>query len=136
MIYCLIITDLNLLYNNYFENFTIGYFTSYEKALETANRYLTEIEGFNKYPCKYDITEKPISDFNCRTSADEIFIVFGWNVNDNLDETDIVESDRFVSYDTALQELNNMKLKYHRNEWCIDKYKLDECEWADGFTRV
>ena len=63
MIYCLIITDLNLLYNNYFENFTIGYFTSYEKALETANRYLTEIEGFNKYPCKYDITEKPISDF-------------------------------------------------------------------------
>ncbi len=136
MIYCLIITDLNLSYNNHFENFNIGYFTSYEKALETANRYLTDIKGFNEYSCKYDITEKPISDFNSRTSADEIFIVFGWNVNDNLDETDIVESDCFVSYNTALQELDNMKLKYHRNEWCIDKYKLDECEWADGFTRV
>lgn len=135
-VYNLTITDLELSYNNHCEIFNIGYFTAYEKAFETANRYLKEVEGFNKYPCRYDITEKPISDFYNQMSTDEIFIVCGWNINDSFEETDIIESDCFILYETALQKLYNMKQKYFRTEWCIDRYKLNECIWVDGFIKI
>ena len=135
-VYNLIITDLELSYKNHSEIFNIGYFTTYEKALETAERYLKEIEGFNKYRCSYNIKEKQIYNYSNQILAEEVFVIVGWNVNDNFDEIDIVESDCFILYETALQKLDDMKRECNRTEWCIDKYKLDECSLKDGFIRV
>lgn len=136
IIYNLIIEDLELYCENDKERFNIGFFTTYDKAYSVAEKYLTEIEDFNKYPCKYEIIEKIIRDFNKQISCETVYIIYGWNIDKNYNETDVIESDCFITQETAQSELDKMKQKYSRIEWCIDKYKLDECSWTEGFIKI
>ena len=122
-------------YDDHVEAFNIGFFSSYDKAEKTARRYLTEVEGFKDYNVIYRITEKSLIGCTDSLSTD-IFIICGWNENDELDEIDVLESDCYLDKNEAEQRLNELKASYYRKEWCIDKYILDECKWQEGFVKV
>ncbi len=135
-IYNLIIIDKELSYSDHSEEFNIGFFSSYEKTETTAEKYITQIQGFKDHNCDYRITEKRLIGCADGLIPTDVFIIYGWNENSELDEIDLIESDCFVSKASAEQTLDEMKAMYCRQNWCIDKYSIDECNWKDGFIRV
>ncbi|MCH5186594.1 MAG: hypothetical protein J1F64_10815 [Oscillospiraceae bacterium] len=135
LIYNLIMIDKESSYDNHIEGFNIGFFSGYDKAEETAKRYLTEVEGFKDYNVTYKITEKHVIGGGDGLSTG-IFIIYGWNENDNFDAVDIIESNCYANQSEAQQALNKLKASYWRKEWCIDKYIIDECRWQEGFVKV
>lgn len=89
MLYQLILTDLELSYDNFSEDFHIGLFETERQAEDTALYYLKSIKGFCDFPCTYRIVKKEVvGGFNNR-NPDFIWMVQGWNLNENLDEIDI-----------------------------------------------
>lgn len=62
MIYFLLITDIELSYDDFIHDFMIGAFDTEEKAMETVEHYIKNIEGFNKYKCTYRVEGKQFSD--------------------------------------------------------------------------
>lgn len=133
-VYALTLTDTELSYEDYSEDFGIGIFSSYEKAEETAKAYLHHVPGFCEYPCIYRITEKHIVGADVLPEA--VWMVCGWNTNDHLDETDIVESDCYCSEQEALLALEAMQQRYSRTEWAVNRFRIDKREWQEGFCRV
>lgn len=127
--------DLELSYDDYKEGFSIGIFSTFEKAEQTAEYYIRNVNGFKDYSCEYEITAK-----NTVGTADEtlkeVYMIEGWNVNENLDEIDIIESDCFTDKNSAESELEEMKRKYNRCEWALNQYTIDKCEWTEGFVRM
>lgn len=111
------------------EHFNIGFFSSYELAEATARDYLRNVRGFCEFSCGYLITKKAVVGSK---SPAEVFIVFGWNGY----EDDIVESDCYTSEALARRRLAEMKSEHAREEWCVDRFRVDECKWKDGFVRV
>ena len=134
-LYKLTFYDLELSYDDYKEGFVIGIFSSFSKAEQTAKYCLRNVEGFKDYPCDYQIEIKDIIG-TADTNLKEVYIIEGWNVNENLDETDIIESDCFTDKKSAECELENMKQKYSHCEWIINKHKINECQWTEGFDRI
>lgn len=130
LVYNLIMIDEESIW----DMFNIGYFSSRNKAEKTAKRYLTEVEGFKDYNVTYQITEKYVIGCSENISTD-IFIICGWNENEDLDEIDIIESDCYVNKKDAEQKLNELKTSHNRRNWCIDKYIIDECKWQEGFIK-
>ena len=135
-LYQLFIDDSSLSKENYKEEFDIGIFSSYEIAFKTYQKYITEIDGFKDYPCQYRIEEKSVILSSTKDKSDEVFIICGWNTDNNLDETDIFESECYTCFDYAKSELNKLKAKYKKDEWYINKYIIDECLWTQGFKRA
>lgn len=133
-LYQLIFCDMELSYDDYREEFTVGIFSTLAKARQTAKYYIRNVQGFKDYQCDYEIIPKNVigTADNCR----QVYIIEGWNVNANLDETDIVESDCFTDRKTAEQELAGMQKKYLRSEWTISRWKINECCWTEGFVRI
>lgn len=111
------------------EMFNIGYFSSRERAEAVARDYLRNVRGFCEYDCGYTINEKAVIGSGVPT---EIFIVQGWNGY----EDDIVESDCYTTEALARRRLAEMKSEYDREEWCVDRDRIDECKWTEGFVRV
>ena len=134
-LYKLTFYDLELSYDDYKEGFVIGIFSSFSKAEQTAKYCLRNVEGFKDYPCDYQIEIKDIIG-TADTNLKEIYIIEGWNINENLDETDIIESDCFTDKKSAECEFENMKQKYSRCEWIINEHKINECQWTEGFDRI
>lgn len=134
-VYNLTMIDIESSYDNHIEAFNIGFFSGYDKAEKTARRYLAEVEGFKDYNVIYQITEKRIIG-RIDNSSKDIFIVYGWNENDEMDAIDVIESDCYENKNDAEQKLNELKASYSREEWCIDKYMIDECRWQEGFVKV
>ncbi len=134
-LYKLTFYDLELSYDDYKEGFVIGIFSSFSKAEQTAKYCLRNVEGFKDYPCDYQIEIKDIIG-TADTNLKEIYIIEGWNINENLDEIDIVESDCFTDKKSAECEFENMKQKYSRCEWIINEHKINECQWTEGFDRI
>lgn len=135
-LFSLTLRDEELSYENHNEDFFIGIFETKEKAENTAKYYLKNVKGFCDYNCTYNITEKNILDkFNCKEIS-FVWLVQGWNINKNLDETDMVESELYINEDKARDKLENMKRKYKREEWVLEKIKLGKLNWQEGFMRV
>ena len=132
-IYELCMTDDELSYSGHDENFCIGFFSDRQTAEKTAEHYLKEVEGFKDYDVSCVINEKTL-----KGSADStvIYMVYGWNINGSGDETDVTESICYTSQTDAQRALDEMKRRFFRTEWCIDRYTLDECLWQEGFVRV
>lgn len=136
MLYMLILTDEELSYENYSEDFYIGLFETEKQAEETAQYYLENIKGFCDFPCTYHIVKKEVFDnFNSRR-PDFVWIVQGWNINENFDEIDIIESSCFLTEEQANLELQILKKKYQRTEWTLNRSKIGALEWHDGFVRM
>ena len=121
--------NLTLRDNELGEEFNIGFFSSRERAEEIARYYLKNIRGFCEYDCGCSVTEKAVIGGG---SAEAVYVVYGWNG----DERDIVESDCFTTEALARRQLAEMKMRYGREEWCVDCFRTDECKWQDGFVRV
>lgn len=133
-VFALTLTDTELSYENYSEDFGIGIFSSYEKAEETAKVYLHHVPGFCEYSCIFRITEKYIIGADAVPEA--VWMVCGWNTNHNQDEVDIVESDCYISEQEAQLALKTMQQQYPRTEWAVNCVQIDRREWQEGFCRV
>ena len=121
--------NLTMRDNELGEQFNIGFFSSREKAEDIARYYLKNIRGFCEYDCGYSVTEKAVIGGG---GADLVYVVYGWNGH----EEDITESDCFTTEALARRQLAEMKMRYDREEWCVDCFRTDECKWQDGFVRV
>ena len=131
VLYELMITDTELSYNGYSEDFMIGVFRSEREAKSTAEDYLKEIAGFNEFPCVYRIESIEVAG---GFKSDEVWCVWGYNYNEKKDEVDTIKN-FFGSEDEALSGLEEMKNEYLREEWGIDKYIIGEKHWTEGFCR-
>lgn len=136
MLYLLILTDLELSYDNYSEDFNIGIFDTEREAKETARYYLENVQGFCDFSCTYRIEQKEIVDNFDHIVPDAVWVVQGWNENEYLDEIDIIESPCFLTEDRADAELQMMKKQYQRSEWGLSRWRIGELKWRDGFVRV
>ena len=58
ILYLLVLTDPELSYEGYSEDFEIGIFLTEQQAQETAQYYLENIRGFCDFPCTYRIVKK------------------------------------------------------------------------------
>ena len=135
MLYLLILTDPELSYDGYTEDFPIGIFETEKQAEETACYYLAHVKGFCDFPCTYRIIEKEIVGYS-DNMTDCVWIVQGWNVNEHLDETDIIESACFLTEAQANTELQVMKSSYQRTEWAVNCWQIGALEWREGFVRM
>ncbi len=136
ILYLLILTDRELSYDEYSEDFCIGFFLTKKQAEETAWYYLKNIQGFCEYDCTYRIVEKVVADNPSPNTPEWIWIVQGWNMNEYFDETDITESDCFVSHRHAKSVLHRMQHTFQRTEWALDHHKIGTLGWCEGFVRV
>ncbi len=127
--YCLIF------YNEEEEAFLIGVFETQEKAKEKAIYYLNHVAGFCEYSCRYCVEEKEVSNpFHKKFNF--VWVVYGWNENENFETLDMVESIYVLTKAKAKRKMKYMKKQYVREEWAMDQYEIDECLWADGFVRM
>lgn len=135
IVYNLMMIDIGSSYGEHTEAFNIGFFSSRDKAENVAKKYLNNVKGFKDHNVTYQITEKLLIGYDDSIMLSEIFIVYGWNENEDFDEINIIESDCYANKQNAEQKLNELKSKYSRKEWCIDKYIIDECNWKEGFVK-
>ena len=132
MLYQLIINDKELSYDNYKEDFYIGFFKSKEEAKNIAEYYIKNIEGFKDYPCEYRIIEKEVEG----NLENKIWMIQGYDINENEDEINIVESKCYTNKELAQKELEKYKNQYKRQEWYISSWIVDKKEYEDGFFRA
>ena len=132
MLYQLIITDKELSYNDYKEEFNIGFFKSKEEATEIAQYYIKNIEGFKDYPCEYRIIEKQIIG-NLKKN---IWMIQGYDFNENEDEINIIESQCYSNKKQAEKDLENYKKQYNRQNWYISNWIVEKKYNEEGFSRM
>ena len=133
--YELIIHDPALSSDTYAEDFLIGFFRTHAKAEQTAAYFLRNVKGFCDYPCTYSILEKSIVGMQT-AEPDVVFMIQGWDTDENLDEFNIIESSCFVSEAEANAELERLKSAQPRAEWVVNRWRIDEAYWQEGFDRV
>lgn len=136
IVYNLVMIDMESSYDNHIEAFNIGFFSGHKIAEKTAKRYLAEVNGFKEYSVTYQITEKCVIGSTDSFRMFDLFIIYGWNENDESDEIDVIESDCYTNRQEAEQKLNELKSSYSRDEWCVDRYRIDECHWEEGYVKV
>jgi hypothetical protein len=135
-LFYLTLTDTELSYDDFSEDFGIGMFFSEAEAKRVAAYYLKNIKGFCEYPCTYRIKRKNIIGIlPCIKDSACVWMVTGWNTNADLDEIDIVESDCYADESQAYKALSEMKAKYPRSEWAVNRWIIGKHEWEAGFSR-
>ena len=132
MLYQLIITDKELSYNDYKEEFNIGFFMFFEEATEIAQYYIKNIEGSKDYPCEYRIIEKQIIGNLKKT----IWMIQGYDFNENEDEINIIESQCYSNKEQAEKDLENYKKQYNRQNWYISNWIVEKKYNEEGFSRM
>ena len=116
------------------EGFFIGVFASRSEAEYTAERYKNCVTGFRDYPCEYEIKEKKV--IGAVSEPERVSMIRGWNLDDDMDETDLWESDLYADADQARAALAFTQKEMTRHEWCVSTYRIGECEWQEGFVRI
>ncbi len=131
MLYQLILTDTELSYETHCADFAIGIFETAQQAREVALHYLKHVPGFCQYPCTWRI--QPMEVYGAASEA--VWVVQGWNVNQWLDETDIVESGCFAEKAQAEEARKAMQAATPRAEWAVIRWVIGKQEWQEGFRR-
>jgi hypothetical protein len=112
------------------EEFNIGFFSSHEKAQDTARRYQTQVKGFSRcLPC---IETKPLIGHLESRALRFVYILYGWNETPEGGEEDMVESDCFAEQPLAEREMEVIQQTLKRDKWCMECYQLDQCHWENG----
>lgn len=123
--------------NEYWDSFHIGLFAAREEAESVKEHYRKEIQGFKDYDCKAEITEVPvIGSENMDMEPQRVYRFQGWNVNEDLDEIDIWESDCYVSREQAQADYEKTQIKMSREEWTLNRHVIGQCDWQEGFIRI
>jgi len=114
------------------ERYGIGIFRTREQADQTAQRYLREVKGFRDYYCEYTLRETELIG-----SPDTEFVHcwFGWNVDEDGNETDILSGPAYENASAAEAALKNAKKEHRRQEWVLNRWQIGRCEWTEGFER-
>ena len=63
-------------------------------------------------------------------------MIQGYDINENEDEINIVESKCYTNKELAQKELEKYKNQYKRQEWYISSWIVDKKEYEDGFFRA
>lgn len=135
-LFFLTLTDTELSYGDHTEDFCIGLFFSEMEAKLIAEHYLKNVKGFCEYPCTYRITQKKIIGIlPCGNDSSCVWMLTGWNTNADLEEIDVVESDCYADESQAYEALDEMKAKYPRSEWTVNRWIIGKCDWESGFSR-
>ena len=111
---------------------SIGLFTSFGEALRTAEEYLNDVPGFCDYYCEPEIIAVPVIGSE---DPREVWRFIGWNADKNGGETDIIESDCYVSQQLAHTNLEQIQKTMPRQEWTLNRWIIGERHWQDGFIR-
>lgn len=133
VVFKLVICDDEMSYEEYDEAFLIGVFLTRKKALDAAAYYLNFVDGFKDYECTCRIDVKNV---NGEGMFNSVYQVIGWDINEYDDEINIIESDFFIERKDAVGELAEMKRRFDRAEWILEKYNIEELLWTDGFVRA
>ena len=133
-LYHLTVTHLEPICTGFYERFHIGVFSSAEEAEKTAKGYLATVPGFKDFPCSYAIEARDVRGGPVLERT--VYWIQGWNWNEDLDEADIVESDDYASRSEAEAALCDMKRRYDRTEWMLNRSVIGLCDWQEGFERV
>ena len=133
VLYHLTIVDLEACYGSYQAAFHIGIFESAAEAEEIAGSYLSSVPGFRDYPCAYSIVSKAVH--GCPVLDHTVYWIQGWNQNEDRDEVDIIESDDYARRSDAEAVLQEMKARFNRSEWVINRSVIGRCDWQEGFER-
>ena len=131
-IFKLVLCDNELSYEGYNEEFVIGVFLARMKAIEVASYYLNYVDGFKDYECAYRID---VTEVVGEGMFNRVYQVIGWDINENNDEINIIESDFFISRTDAVAESTELKRMFDRDEWVLESYAIDELKWSGGFVR-
>ena len=122
------------LFHKWQEGFFIGLFESNEKAQQVAKHYLSAVPGFRDYPCTYEITEKSVA--GTIDSSGTVHMIWGWDENENGNETDIWSSGCYGDKQDAQRALEEARQSMNKQEWSLDTYLIGQCHWTEGFARV
>lgn len=117
----------------YRDGFHIGLFRTYDEAKSVENHYRQEITGFRDYECDAEISEVPVIG-----DAMDVVCVYrytGWNVNEEFDEVDIVDSDCYTDYAQAEKDYHEAQATLQREEWALNRHVIGQCDWKEGFVR-
>lgn len=114
------------------ERYGIGIFRNLKDAQKTAKRYLKEVPGFRDYYCEYSIAERELVG---ESFSPLVHTYFGWNLDEQGNEYDIVDGLLYTSIEAAESALAAVKDAYDRQEWALQKWQVGKCEWAEGFIR-
>lgn len=120
--------------STYRDGFHIGFFRTYEEAKMTELFYRKEVLGFKDYPCDAEITEVSVVGPN-RNDVNCIYCYVGWNVNEDLDEIDIIESHCYTDRAQAENDYKKAQTQFSREEWALNCYMIGERHWQEGFVR-
>ena len=113
--------------NEYWDSFHIGLFAAREEAESVKEHYRKEIQGFKDYDCKAEITEVPvIGSENMDMEPQRVYRFQGWNVNEDLDEINIWESDCYVSREQAQADYEKAQIKMSREEWTLNRHVIGQ----------
>ena len=118
------------------ENFTgvdIGIFRSREEAESVALRYRQEVAGFKDYDCDPGILGIPV--WNDDEVSEKVYILRGWNWDEQGDEVDSIISSCFVSQREAVKYFEQEKQRILRQEWVLNSHVIGQCQWQQGFVR-
>lgn len=118
---------------DYREQFGIGVFRTWEEAMSVEQRYRREVPGFRDYACESEI--KPISVIGTG-SGDRVYRFVDWNVNEDFDEVDILESDFYWDVEQADAAFQKMQKSNPREDMALERWVIGRCYWEDGFVRV
>ena len=116
------------------DGFHIGFFRNYDEAKMVEIVYRKEVLGFKDYPCDAEITEVPIIG-PTNANFDSVYRYVGWNINEDYDEIDIIESHCYTDRAQAESDYKKTQLQFSRDEWALDLYKIGERHWQEGFVR-
>lgn len=114
------------------ERYGIGIFRTRMEAEDTARRYLAEVKGFRDYYCEFSIRE---SDLVGDASSDLVHTWFGWNLDENENEVDILSGLIYTDPAEAEAALAAAKAENERQEWVLNCWEIGRCEWTEGFIR-
>ena len=103
-------------------------------ARRTAEYYLSAIPGFRDYPCTHKITEKAV--IGTIGSSGKVYMIWGWNEDENGNETDIWSSSCYADCKEAQSAMDAAKRRMNKQEWSLDTYLIGQCHWTEGFERI
>ena len=118
----------------YRDGFHIGFFRNYDEAKMVEIVYRKEVPGFKDYPCDAEITEVPIIG-PTNGNLDSVYRYVGWNINEDYDEIDIIESHCYTDRVQAESDYKKTQLQFPREEWALDLYRIGDRHWQEGFAR-
>lgn len=119
-------------YDNYKEEFYIGFFKAKEEAKSIAEYYIKNIEGFKDYPCEYRIIKKEVEG----NLENTIWMIQGYDLNNNEDEINMIESKCYTNKETAEKDMEKYKKQYNRQNWYISNWIVGKKYNEDGFSRM